>query len=244
MKGFDAIFVARLRRGQARLESPGLLRFPDPKRVLLWSFLFRLVLPTTLQAAEFDPQQGLRLKTDSAQLHLGGRFALDGRYYDSTNRRDSEIDSGVLDVWLEGRFQEEMTFRVVADLKGLDTDYGLREAWASIDLAEQCRLTVGVIPISIGVESSFEKADYSFTSFGFPAYLDSRTDIGLKFEGEVKEGLFSYVIDLAAGEGFDQNGDKRKDPQISTRLVSYPLRGFDFVSGLFISLGASYSSDY
>ncbi len=225
----------------------GSLRSPPSVPLPLAMFYFLLaglVMSTPLQASEFDLQQGLRAETETWMFHLGARLALDGRYYDSTNVRDSEIDFEIRDLRLDGQSEDALSFRIVADLKGVETDYGLREAWLSMDLGDQFRLTGGVIPISIGIESSFERADYSFSGFGFPSYLDSRTDLGLKLEGELKDGLFSAVLDLAAGEGFDQNGKKRSDPQISTRLVSYPLLGMKYVGGVFGSLGASYTPDY
>jgi hypothetical protein len=113
------------------------------------------------------------------------------------------------------------------------------------------RLTAGVQRIALGIESSFPEATLPFVEYGSPAFLTTRNDVAVSLDGELALGWLSYVAAVSAGEGFDLLGNRRKDPQLSLRLVSYPFRPIDFtlfgipvVSGFFVNAGGSHSWHY
>lgn len=90
---------------------------------------------------------------------------------------------------------------------------------------------------------------------GFPVFLTSRTDWGLRLDGELREGLLYYELVGALGEGFDLFGQKRGEGLLAARAMSYPLRFLDWkvdvgpyeiplVSGLFVNFAYAWSPDY
>jgi len=195
------------------------------------------------------PQHGLR--ADAI-----GWLALSGYVYDDRNVRDDQvrIDPGQLGV--EVSWRDRGTARVMADLVGIDTRHGLVEAWGSYELARYARATLGLQQIALGVEGSWPAASRPLAGMpGFAAFLSSRSDLALRVDGEIAEGLFSYDVAAAAGYGFDLFGQSREDPQLSAAATLYPLRmlgwkwrlgpyHFPLVSGLFGRAGFAWTPDF
>ena len=188
-------------------------------------------------------------------VHLGGLFALDYLAYDSRNTRDSGLRFDRALIILDGALSPRQTWRLAGDLKGIDTRYGLEEAWFSQLVNEWLRVTIGLMEIPLGVEYSICEADLPFVGYSFASFLNGRTDIGIRFDGEVEEGLFSYDIVAAAGLGFDFFGQKRGEPQLSARVVFYPFRSSEtsftvldydipVLSGIFIGASFAYTPSF
>ena len=118
------------------------------------------------------------------------------------------------------------------------------------------RLSAGLLPIALGVEDSFSDESRSLVGYpSFASFLSGRTDLAVELDGELAEGLLSYDLSYAFGEGFDRFGQRRGDPQIAGRAVSYPLRFVDagvdvgpyhlpLLSGFFVSFGYAWLFDY
>lgn len=188
-------------------------------------------------------------------LRVSGEGVIDAIDYDSRNSRNDRVrlDRALLRV--DGRVHEDIHWRVTGDLKGIDTRFGFAEGWASWSQWKSLRLTGGLIPIPLGIEDSLRRADYSFVAHSFPSYLSGRTDFGLSVDGEIEEGLLYYQVSAAAGEGFDSFGQRRGDPQLAGRLMTYPLRRFDsrvqlldyeipLLSGLFFSTSYAWTPHF
>ncbi|MFN0059361.1 MAG: hypothetical protein ACKVX7_12975 [Planctomycetota bacterium] len=204
----------------------------------------------TWGAARPVPRSGL-IGSDSLPyipVILAGRIAVDYVGYDSRNVRDSGVRVDVIEPQLHvGSMTEPLELRVIGDVRGLDSRFGFKEAWASYANDTLIRASAGLLRIPLGVEHSFDEATMPFVGYSFPAWLTGRTDWGLRVDGEIGTGIFSYDFTAAAGEGFDLNGERLGHPQLALRLVSYPLRGVapsPPLGGIFLSAARSYAPEF
>jgi hypothetical protein len=204
------------------------------------------------------PDEGLVWKLPEQQLRadLDGRLALSYYEYDSRNARSDRLR--IEPAWLGGSlvWRERAELRAVFDLVGIDTRDGLYEAWAAYELAPFLRATAGLQPIALGVEGGWPEAARPLPGMpGFVAFLTSRSDLALRVEGEVAEGIFSYDVAAAAGEGFDLFGQRLGSPQLSGVVDLHPLQWLDWeltlgpyrfplLSGLFGHAGYAWSPDF
>lgn len=217
--------------------------------------------PTEVEAASgfsLGPNEGLAYEAPEVPLtlRLRGLFAADYVHYDRRNRRDRGFHWDHALLGLEGDLPLHLSFRAVADLRGVDTKYGLDEAWLSAEApGAWLRITGGLLKVPLGIEHTFPRETLPFLDYGFPAFLAGRTDFAVRLDGEVEEGLLSYDLVLAFGEGFDAFGQLQDGPQLSARVTSYPFRWVDWtveagpyslplLSGLFIAGAAAAGRDY
>jgi len=204
---------------------------------------------------ELSPLDGVALEKGDLRLRLGGRFAPEWIQYDDRNTRDPRLDVGRAVVRLDAAWQDWLTGRVEADLDGRDSRAGLFEGWVAVQHELLVRLTVGQIKVPLSLEHTIAEERLPFMDYAFPSFLGGRHDVGVRVDGEVAEGLFSYDLTAVIGEGFDQFGQRRGDPQLAGRVMLYPLRWVDasvgpdwyripLVSGLFVTGAYAYSPDY
>ena len=200
-------------------------------------------------------EDGLTWTDDALPLHLRARglLAADYRAYDSRNVRDSGLRLDRALVGADAEMGERFSARVLADLRGTDTRYGLEEAWGAVEVVPwRLRLTGGVVIVPLGIEHSFPEHTLPFVEYGYPAFVNGRTDLGVGVDGEFARGWLSYAVTATGGEGFDLVGNRRGDPQLAGRVVTYPFRPIDLdldlgvyeiplVSGFFLSAAGSYS---
>jgi hypothetical protein len=224
-------------------------------RALILATLFALAAQA---GTEITPGDGPVYEDEAHALRFDadGSLALDAVFFDERNARDSELrlDRALLGgsaAW--GDFAEA---RVMFDAVGTDTRSGMAQAWLSGRYERYTRLSAGLLPIALGVEDSFSDESRSLVGYpSFASFLTGRTDWGVQLDGEFAEGLLSYDLSYAIGEGFDRFGQRRGDPQWAGRVMSYPLRFIDagvdvgpyhfpLVSGLFVSFGYAVLSDY
>ncbi len=217
-------------------------------------------LPEALRAESVavTPSDGVVLELPELSLRadLDGRFALDYVDYDDRNTRSDQVRLDRAQLGGSLHWQERGELRVLADLDGIDTRYGLFEAWAAYEAARFARASVGLQSVALGVEGGWPEAARPLPGMpGFAAFLTSRTDLALRLDGEIAEGLFCYDVAAAAGLGFDLFGQRRGDPQLSAAVTSYPLRQLDWklrlgpyefplVSGLFGHFGYAWTPDF
>jgi hypothetical protein len=146
----------------------------------------------------------------------------------------------------------DYAFRVAPDLKGIDTRGGFDEAWLAWKPSPLLRLSAGLIEVPLSIEHSIVEEDLPLPGYSFLAQIDARTDLTLRLEGEIEDGLFSWELAASAGEGFDRAGNRSAGPQASGRVVLFPFRWHDWnfelgryrlplLSGLFVSGAAAYA---
>jgi hypothetical protein len=232
---------------------------PSASRTRLAAPLFSAAFAVAAQAAtEITPADGVVYVDEAHALRLDtdGSFALDAVFFDERNERDSQLrlDRALLGgsaVW-----REAFEARVMLDAVGTDTRSGVAQAWLSGRYQRYTRLSAGLLPLALGVEDSFSDESRSLVGYpSFASFLTGRTDLAAELDGELAEGIFSYDVWYAGGEGFDRFGQRRGDPALGARAMSYPLRfvdaaldvgpyHFPLVSGLFLSFGYAQLFDY
>lgn len=205
----------------------------------------------------FDPREGLLYQRESLRLRPRALVAADYRRYDARNtrRRDVRLDRAL--IGFEAEALGGLSLRVLGDLRGTDTRYGLEEAWAAYELGGETarvRLRAGLLRFTPGVEHALPEETLPWIDYGAPAQLTGRHDLGLSLEGELLEGLASWQLGLGFGEGFDLYGQRRSDPFLLAKVMVYPLRWLEGsldlgpyrfpLSGLFFSAGAVLSRDF
>ena len=184
----------------------------------------------------------------SLRLHAGGVLAADHVQYDATNRRDSgpRLDRAVARI--DGDLADAWWARIGVDLRGIDTRYGLEEAWIAHRAAPWLRVRAGLFDVPLGFEASFAEEDLPGVGYSFLSFLTTRTDVGVGVDGDLFGGALYYDAVVAAGEGFDLHGNERDSPQLSFRLGARPLQPFTDVhpllGGLFAGLAFAWSPDF
>ncbi len=206
---------------------------------------------------ELGPTDGLVVRDGDGErvLHAGGVVVGDVVIYDDRNQRDSgaRIDRAVLRF--EGSLWQ-LDWRVAPDLKGIDTRGGFDEAWIAWAMPERfVRVSAGLMEVPLSIEHTIPEEELAFAGYAFPPYLAARTDLVLRVDGEVLDGLFYYDLSISAGEGFTRFGERVTGSQFNARTVIYPFRPLDvtveglgytvpLVSGIYFSLGYSYTDDF
>jgi hypothetical protein len=210
--------------------------------------LVSLVIGATAVRADWmpDPDAWLHEQVDRMpeSVHLGGVFSAGYFEYDSRNTRDSGFRLERAVLRLDGRAGDTWAWRIAPDLRGVDTRHGLEEGWVSFMPSRRMRGRAGLVRVPLSIEHNTPPEYLSFVGYSFLPYLDGRTDVGLRLDGEFSDGLFSYDLAAVAGEGYDPNGQPREDPQYSARLVTYPLLHAPWLQGFFLMGGFAYSPSF
>ncbi len=204
------------------------------------------------QGLRFDAglESGLRLSTNEYPqlLHIGGLAVLDFLSYDSRNSRDSgpRIDRAVIRA--DGSLAD-FDWRVAPDLKGIDSNNGLDEAWLAYSSDPRFRARFGWQRIPMTIESATRLEDLAFAGYAFPSYLDGRRDWAARFDGEFSNGLFSYDLAASLGDGSTLLGDRVGGNQLSARGTVFPFRTAHgeegtLLGGLFFAGALVYTYDY
>lgn len=207
-------------------------------------------------AAAFDPLQGVRIEVaEDATIHLGARLGLHLLGLDDRNRKPDGfyLDRALLVV--EAELGESVCMHVGVDGRGIDTQWGLREAWVGYEVSPALQLQAGLLRTALGVEAQIPDASLPFTGYAFPAQLTTRTDWGLRLSGTVAEGVLDYMVSAGLGRAFDSVGKARSEPQLAGLATLRPLAWLDWtarlfsaevplVSGFFFSFGTSWAPGF
>lgn len=212
------------------------------------ALLITLIVSGCVQRS-VSPTEGLLFKTQDlagspVEGHVGGRVAVDARKYDDRNSRDSEFRLDVAEIRADASHASGLHARLIGDLVGIDSRFGFKELWVGQEFHSALRIRGGLIPVAIGLESSVDESRLSFIGYAFPGYLDRQQDWGVAVDGEYRDGFFEYRVTGTAGEGFDLNGERRHNPQVSARVQTYLFRGLEPLDGLFFGGGVLYGFDY
>jgi hypothetical protein len=171
---------------------------------------------------EFD---GVHLFFPGHHLRVGGRFAIDGIRYDSSNSRSSGLEFDDARLYIEGGIGI-VDWWIEPDLIGADTPRNLYEAWASVTLSEGMRITAGQMRLALGSEFATREEHLPLVGYGFTSYLDGRYDTGVRLDTSLFEDSLYGEAAAATGHGFGLEGHLRTNPQYSVRLVGHPFQWF------------------
>lgn len=212
------------------------------------AFAATLVLGACATAPEthVSATEGLTVEHGVHRLHAGGVFALDYRHYDSRNARDSGFRADRAVVRVDGRHGDAWRWRVGADLRGTDTRTNLEEAWLSFAPARAFRISAGLLQMPLGVDDAPAEEDLAIIGYSSGSYIDFRTDLGIRIDGEVADGALYWAGTAAFGEGFDLTGRVQDDPRLSLQLVAFPFRplGVDPLAGFYLSGAVAWTDGY
>ncbi len=229
------------------------------RQICMW--LWILVLFTTVQDAYGDPPflgreefsfsqwkwlRGLDSNWGGWDIHLGGQLAGDAIKYDSNNVKDSGVRWETATALFLGAYENRYFFQIEPDLLGIDTRDNLFEAWAAWKMHPALRLKAGQVKVALNTEFATRSENFPCVDYGFSSYLDGRYDLGVQIDGNLWSNTLWYEASAALGDGFDIDGNRKDEPQVSIRAVVSPLTGlgYNWLKGAFFGLGFAYSTDY
>jgi hypothetical protein len=198
---------------------------------------------------------GLRWRSagDELELHAGGAFAADALWQSHGHRPGSQLRVDLAALELEASYRRTWFARIVGDLEGTKTAGNLYEASLAWRPDPRLRISAGLMPLALGYEAAIAPEDLSFVGHSYSRFLAYRTDWALRVELELAEGLFAADAAYALGDGFDANGEPRRDSQLQGRLFVRPLRALagpnagwlaSIAAGFFFGGGYAHTFDY
>jgi hypothetical protein len=201
-----------------------------------------------------SPTEGLRGRTNAGvEVHAGGVFAGDAIWQTSGHPPGSAFRLDYAAPYVEARYQEVWTARLVGDLEGTKTTGNVYEASLAWQPNDDLRVSLGLMPLPLGVEEAMPYADMPFAGYSFARYMSYRTDWAARVEFELFEGVFDADLSAALGSGFDWNGNPRREPQLLGRAFLRPFRFMrepeagwfaSLLGGFFVGGGYSHTFDY
>jgi phosphate-selective porin OprO/OprP len=186
---------------------------------------------------------GFSLKSADGEwgLRLRGLVQVDGRYLteDSAPDDDNEWLLRRVRPTLEGRFGKRISFRIMPDFGGGDSQ--LIDAWVETKLNAGLTLRAGKFKPPVGLERLQSANDLRIVERSVVTELLPNRDIGVQLSGGSARlnwaaGIFNGVND---GRSADQDDDGR--PDFALRLFSEPL-DTNSDTKLGIGIGASFGS--
>lgn len=207
--------------------------------------------PASLDREEFSffqwgPLRGLDTDVGGWDIHLGGQLAGDAIYYDSDNVKDSGLRWETVDALLFGDYENKYFFHLESDFLGIDTPNNLYEAWVGWKIHPAFRIKAGQVKVALNTEFATRSENFPSFDYGFSSYLDGRYDLGVQIDGSLWSKLIWYEATGVWGEGFDLDGNRKTEPQVSIRTVISPLVGvgYEWLKGTFVGASLAYSPDY
>jgi hypothetical protein len=195
---------------------------------------------------QYKMLRGLNTEWKGWTIHLGGQLAADAITYDKDNKKDSGLRWETVNLRITGNYNNKFHFFIEPDLLGIDTKNNLYEAWAGWDITPALQVKAGQIQVALNSEFATRPEDFPTIDYGFSSYLDGRYDLGLQVQGLLWDNTIWYQGSATAGQGFDLDGNRKSDPQVSIRAVVFPMQalGYNFMKGGFLGLGLAWSPDY
>jgi hypothetical protein len=180
------------------------------------------------------------------EIHLGALLAGDAVVNFQSTKKDSGLRWETAHPLLLGWYDDRCAFHLEPDILGDDTRNHLYQAWIGANLDPAFHLRAGQIKIALDTEFATRAENFPSVDFGFSPQLDGRYDLGLQADGSFWDEALWYEFAAASGHGFELNGRKRSDPQLSLRVVTYPLRWirYDILKGLFLGASGAWSSSF
>jgi hypothetical protein len=202
-----------------------------------------------------SPTEGLRWRSSDGalELHGGGVFAGDAIWQTSGHPPGSALRTDYAAPFVEARYREVWSARLVGDLEGTKTPANLYEASVAWQRNDDLRVSLGLMPLPLGFEEAIPYDDLPFAGYSFARYMSYRTDWAARVQFQLGEGIFDADLSASLGDGFDWNGNPRRDPQLSGRGFVRPLRfmaGPDaswlgsLLGGFFLGGGYAHAFDY
>jgi hypothetical protein len=174
------------------------------------------------------------------RLEIGGHITLDAIKYGYANERHSGLEFDYATLIISGQFKL-LSWRIEPDLLGRNTPSNLYDAWGSLAICPELRITAGQFRIALGSEYATREENLPFAGYGFTSYLDGRYDVGLRIDGDLLKSMLWYEATATLGEGFDPEGNRLESPLFALRLVGHPFGWIKDDAGFWRSLQGFYA---
>jgi len=183
-------------------------------------------------------------------LEIGGHIALDAIKYGYANKRHSGLEFDYATLIISGQFKS-LSWRIEPDLLGRNTPSNIYDAWGSLAICPELRLTAGQFRVALGSEYATQEENLPFAGYGFTSYLDGRYDVGLRIDGDLLKRMLWYEATATLGKGFDPEGNRLESPLFALRLVGHPFgwikddAGFwRSLQGFFAGVSIAHTTDF
>ena len=176
-----------------------------------------------------------------AQLHFGGRLALDFTRWDRRNANHSGFDLAALRPLFEADVNGRSQLRAELDLVGTDSKRHSYDLWVRQEFGRHLALQLGQIRVAMGSEYATREENLPLIGYGFTSYLTGRYDLGARVTVDPHAGLHGELVGTL-GSGFGLEGEGKDDPLLMGRFTIEPLRahGPEWLRGLYFGAAAAY----
>jgi len=165
---------------------------------------------------------------DTFDLHLGGSFQVDYRYYQENSRADNCFDIRQARLFLSGSLNHFISYRIEYELQGNDSQ-NLIEVYGEWEIIRQnllmSGLRIGQFKEPYGLECQTRESALFFVERSMGYYLTPQRDVGLMFSGSSYHEIIQYAAGLFNGDGRDGStkGSRNDQLEVAARLVLIPF---------------------
>ena len=216
--------------------------------ITLFAVMFPLDKATAERVFLAGYKDGFYLKSEQEggmELHLGGAFQIDYRYYGEEARADNRFDIRRARLAFRGQLTRWFRFGLEYEFQGSETS-NLVDAYGEAVIAGLHALRFGQFkePFSLEWQTTDKAVPFAERSMGY--YLTPMRDIGLMLHGTLGQDRVNYAIGLFNGDGDDgsSRGTERDTPEMAARLVLKPFGAtpINWLKRLQIGASATYGS--
>jgi phosphate-selective porin OprO/OprP len=180
---------------------------------------------------------------DQFALCLGGLLQVDYRYYDYDGQdpENNGFDLRRVRLLMAGHLSRHFDYRFLYEYQGASSR-NLLDAYVDARLVPEAALRIGQFKEPFGLDQSTKDKDIWFAEKSFAFYLSPQRDVGVMAHGSLLNDRIDYGLGVFNGNGPDDSETGDEDsPQVTTRLVFYPLKNQGFPLFRDLQLGGSFS---
>ena len=186
----------------------------------------------------------LRSPDSKYQIRFRGYTQLDSRWFsqsEDVSLPDSFYFRRVRPI-VDGTLAGFVDFRIMPDLA--NSSLVLQDAWANLRFAPEAQLQVGKFKSPFGLERLESATAMWFIERAFPTLLGPNRDLGVMFQGSVREGLVSYQLAFLNGNNdtTTTDSDVGDDKDLVGRVFAHPFQeaGIEPLQGLGVGFATTY----
>jgi phosphate-selective porin OprO/OprP len=197
--------------------------------------------------------QGFQLRSrdqKTYRLRLRGYVQSDGRFFlenDEGNANDTFLIRRARPIF-EGTLFEVVDFRIMPDFGGSGTSSSatatIQDAWLNYRPWSFAQLQPGKFKSPMGLERLQSATALTFIERAFPTQIAPNRDIGLQFQGELREGFAQYQFAVMNGvlDGGSSDSDSNDAFDLLGRVFVHPFQetAIEPLQGLGIGAAVSY----
>jgi phosphate-selective porin OprO/OprP len=186
----------------------------------------------------------LRSADSKYQIRFRGYTQLDSRWFsnsDDVTLPDSFYFRRVRPI-IDGTVAGFVDFRIMPDLA--NSTLVLQDAYANLRFAPEAQLQVGKFKSPFGLERLESATAMWFVERAYPTLLGPNRDLGVMFQGAVREGLVQYQFAFLNGNNdtATTDSDVGDDKDLVARVFVHPFQeaGIGPLEGLGLGFATTY----